>query len=156
MQSSSRHTHAIDSFHRVNLLYDRTINCFSTLAQSSMASNETFYYKQALQEPDYHEFVKAMVNKVDNHESQVYWTLTKCCDIPPWTKMIMSIWSLKRMQYPDGTLNKHKSHLCVHGGMQTWGQNYWEMYAPVVNWASICILLTVAKIHGMSSILAFP
>ncbi len=31
--------------------------------------------------------------------------------------------------------------LCAHGGMQTWGQNYWETYAPVVNWASIQILL---------------
>ncbi len=45
--------------------------------------------------------------------------------------------------------------------MQTWGQNYWETYAPVVNWASVCILLAVAKIHGLSSksidfLLAFP
>jgi len=35
------------------------------------------------------------------------------------------------------------------------------MYAPVVNWASVCILLAVAKIHGLSSksmdfVLAFP
>ena len=34
--------------------------------------------------------------------------------------------------------------------MQTWGQNYWGMYAPVVNWARICILLVVGKIHGLS------
>jgi hypothetical protein len=58
----------------------------------------------------------------------------------------MSIWSFKRKQYPDGTLNKHKARLCAHGGMQAQGQNYWETYAPVVNWVSICILLAVAKI----------
>jgi hypothetical protein len=121
VQSSSRLTH-VDSFHRVNSLYNRNINCFSTLAQSSTASNETFNYKQALQEPHY--LVKAMVNKVDDHESQVHWTLTKHCDIPPGTKTIMSIWSLKRKQYPDGTLNKHKARLCAHGGMHTWGRNY--------------------------------
>ncbi len=68
-QSSSKLTHAIEGYHRVNLLYNGTINCFSTLVQSSTASNEMFNYKQALQEPDYHEFVKAMVNKVDDHES---------------------------------------------------------------------------------------
>jgi hypothetical protein len=51
------------------------------------------------------------------------------------TKPIMSIWSFKCKQYPDGTLNKHKARLCAHGGMQTWGENYWEMYASVVNWA---------------------
>jgi hypothetical protein len=161
VQSSSRLTYAIDGFHRVNLLYNKTINCFSTLAQSSRALNEIFNYKQVLQEPDYHEFVKGMVNKVDDHEFQVHWTPTKCCDILPWTKTIMSILSFKRKQYPDGTLNKHKAPLCVHGGMQTWGQNYWVMYAPVVKGASVHILLLVKKIHGLSSkskdfILAFP
>jgi hypothetical protein len=102
-----------------------------------------------------------MVNEVDDHESQVHWTLTKCCDLLPGTNTIMSIWSFKRKQYPDGTLNKHKARLCAHGGMQTWGQNYWGTYAPVVNWARICILLAVAKIHGLSLksidfVLAFP
>ena len=61
------------------------------LAQSSTASNETFNYKQALQERDYHEFVKAMVNEVGDHESRAHWTLTKCCDLPSGTKTIMSI-----------------------------------------------------------------
>ncbi len=64
-------------------------------------------------------------------------------------------------QYPNGTLNKHKARVCAHGSMQTWGKNYWELYAPVVNWASVCSLLAVAKIHSLSSksidfILAFP
>jgi hypothetical protein len=45
--------------------------------------------------------------------------------------------------------------------MQTWGQNYWETYAPVVNWASVQLILAVAKIHRLSSksidfVLAFP
>jgi hypothetical protein len=41
---------AINSYHRVNSLYDGTINCFSTMAQASVASNETFTYKQAMRE----------------------------------------------------------------------------------------------------------
>jgi hypothetical protein len=58
-------------------------------------------------------------------------------------------------------LHKHKACLCTHGGMQTWGTIYWERYAPVVNWASVDLLLAVAKIHGLPSksidfILAFP
>ncbi len=101
------------SYHRVNSLYNGTINCFSTLAKSSTASNETFNYKQALQEPDYHEFVNAMVNKVDDHESWVHWSLAKRCDLPPETKTIMSIWSFKRKQYPDGTLNEHKARFVL-------------------------------------------
>ena len=148
-QSSSLFSNAIDSYHRVNSLYDGTINCFSTLAQSSVASNETFNYKEALQQSDKIEFVKAMVHEVDDHETRKHWTLIRRCDLPDGTKTIMAIWSFKRKRYPDGTLNKHKARLCAHGGMQTWGQNYWETYAPVVNWASVRILLAVAKIHGL-------
>jgi hypothetical protein len=81
--------------------------------------------------------------------------------MPPDTKTIMSIWSFKQKRFPDGTLNRHKACLCAHGGMQTWGTIYWETYAPVVNWASICLLLTVAKIHDLplksiDFVLAFP
>jgi hypothetical protein len=61
----------------------------------------------------------------------------------------------------DGTLNKHKARLCANGGMQTWGQNYWETYALVVNWASVQLILAIAKVHSLSSksidfMLAFP
>jgi hypothetical protein len=81
--------------------------------------------------------------------------------MPSDQKTIMSIWSFKRKRYPDGTLNKYKARICAHGGMQTWGQNYWETYTPVVNWASVQMLLAIAKIHdlpskGINFVLGFP
>ncbi len=106
---------AIDSFHQVNTLYDGTINCFSMVAQSSIASNETFTYKQAMQEKDYHDFVLAMVHEVDDHEKRGHWTIMQRCNMPPNSKTIMSIWSFKQKRYLDGTLNKHKARLCAHG-----------------------------------------
>ena len=35
--------------------------------------------------------------------------------------------------------------------MQTWGLNYWDTYDPVVNWASVRLLLIIAKIHNLQS-----
>ncbi len=57
--------------------------------------------------------------------------------------------------------HKHKAQLCAHGGQQTWGLDYWDTYAPVVTWASIRLLLIIAKIHDLKSksidfALAFP
>jgi len=143
------------------MLFDGTINCFSTLAMSAEASNEVYTYKQAMQQEDYRDFVKAMIVEVQDHEKRGHWELMERKDMPPGTKTIMSIWSFKRKRYPNGELNKHKARLCAHGGMQTWGENYWETYAPVVNWASVRMLLAVAKIHEMPSksidfVLAFP
>jgi hypothetical protein len=63
----------------------------------------------------------------------------------------MVIWSFKSKCFPDGTLNKHKAQLCAHGGQQTWGQDYWDTYAPIVMWASAQLLLIVAKILGLKS-----
>ena len=90
-----------------------------------------------------------MVHGVEDHESQDHWTCMQRCGMPKNTKIVMSIWSFRRRRYPDGTLDKHKARLCAHGGMQIWGTNYWETYAPVVNWASVHILLAVAKIYGL-------
>ena len=120
-----------------------------------------FNYKEALQQSNKNEFIKAMINEVNNNKTRDHWTLVNCYNLPPGTKAIMAIWSFKGKGYPDGTLNKHNARLCAHGGMQMWGQNYWETYAPVVNWASIRILLAVAKIQGLLSksidfVLAFP
>ena len=82
-------------------------------------------------------------------------------DIPAGSKTIIAIWYLKRKQYPDGSLSKHKARLCDHGGQQTWGQDYWDTYAPVVKWASVRLLLIVTKIHKLdfniiNFVLAFP
>ena len=45
--------------------------------------------------------------------------------------------------------------------MQQWGINYWETYAPLVNWISIRFLLVLSEIVGLESksidfVLAFP
>ncbi len=158
---TSTFSNAIDSCHRVNTLYDGTINCFLTLAQYSIALNETFSYNQALKQADFCKFIQAMIDEVNDNEVRGHWTLIKRCNLPQGTKTIMSIWSFKRKRYPDDTLNKHKARLCAHSGMQVWGQNYWETYAPVVNWASVHLVLAIAKIHSSSSksidfVLALP
>ncbi len=53
------------------------------------------------------------------------------------------------INFQMGLLTNTK-HTYAHGGMQTWGLNYWETCAPVVNWASVCLILAIAKIHDLS------
>jgi len=45
--------------------------------------------------------------------------------------------------------------------MQSSGVDYWETYAPVVNWMSVRFILAIAKIHDLDTkvidfVLAFP
>ena len=114
-----------------------------------------------LKQEDWRDFLQAMIDEIDVHEKRKHWEVINRRDLPPGAKTIMAIWSFKRKRYPDGSLNKHKARLCAHGGQQTYGQDYWDTYAPVVSWASVRFLLIVAKIHKLESksidfILAFP
>ena len=102
-----------------------------------------------------------MEKEVEDHEGHGHWILVPRSTIPSGNKPIKAIWSFKRKRFPDGRLNKHKARLCAHGGMQRWGENYWETYSPVVNMISVKLLLVIAKIHGLESklidfVLAFP
>jgi hypothetical protein len=45
--------------------------------------------------------------------------------------------------------------------MQQWGTNYWEIYSPVVNMVSVCLILLLAQLYKLDSkaidfVLAFP
>ena len=45
--------------------------------------------------------------------------------------------------------------------MQRWGIDYWETYAPVVNWISVRLMLALSIVHGLHTksidfVQAFP
>ena len=95
------------------------------------------------------------------HEKRKHWTAVLRKDMPAGSKIILSIWSFKRKRIPDGTISKYKARLCAHGGMQSWGVDYWKTYAPVINWMSARFVLAIAKIHDLDTkvvdfVLVFP
>ena len=124
------------------------------------AGNEVFYFHQAMQEDDRDDFIQAMIKELTDHKENNHWELVKRSEIGN-ASTIKAIWSFKRKRRPDGSLIKHKARLCAHGGMKIYGENYWDTYAPVVNWISIRMMLTLSVIHKLytTSIdftLAFP
>ena len=74
-----------------------------------------------------------MMVEVAAHEERDHWTMVLHSSLPVGTKKIQSIWLFKRKSFLDGLLNKHKDKICAYGGMQLWGDKYWETYYPVVN-----------------------
>jgi hypothetical protein len=114
-----------------------------------------------MKQNDYADFLEAMSVEIDAHEKRGHWTMVKRSSIPPGVKTIRAIWSFKRKRFPDGRINKHKARLCAHGGMQQWGENYWETYSPVVNMLSVRLLLALSHLHNLETesidfVLAFP
>ena len=146
----------------LNSNFDGSLNGIDSMVlMADSSSNDVFTFKQMMEQEDRIDFLQAMLKEVDDHETRQHWSVVERNKLPPGTKTIMAIWSFKRKRFPDGRIMKHKARLCAHGGMQRWGENYWETYSPVVNWLSVRLLLSISIIHKLHTrsidfVLAFP
>ena len=106
-------------------------------------------------------FVDAIEKEILDLENGKHWSICHCNNLPNKERPIKAIWSFKRKRKPDCMLLKHKARLCAYGGMQQWGESYWETYSPVVNMLTVRLILAIAKIHNLDSkaidfVLVFP
>jgi hypothetical protein len=159
IQSYEERMHNYDRMVELNV--DGSINYEHPLSYvAKTGQNDVFHFHQAMREPDRDDFIQAMVKEIKDHEDNGHWMYVKRETIGK-APTVKAIWSFKRKRRPDGSLLKHKARLCAHGGMQIHGVNFWDTYAPVVNWITIRMMLTLSVIHDLytTSIdftLAFP
>ena len=137
--------------YQLNILSNNTINHISMHTNKLPPCNDSFNFSQMLNQKDSHLFIQSMKHEVEQHIKNQHFSIVKKTSIPINEKIIQSIWTFKRKRTPDGTITKHKARLCAHGGMKQWGNNYWETYAPVVNWLSIRTMLIFTTIYNLST-----
>ena len=63
-------------------------------------------------------------------------------------EVLKGTWALKLKRLPDGTPSKYKDRYCVRGDLQTEGVDLIETYAPVVQWSTVRLVLTMILPHG--------
>jgi Reverse transcriptase (RNA-dependent DNA polymerase) len=83
-------------------------------------------------------------------------TLTdmKCWDVVPRTpsmNVLPSTWAFKLKRYPDGSVRKYKARFCAGGHRQIEGVDFFETFAPVVNWTTVRLLLILSQVLNLSS-----
>jgi len=146
----------------VNQLFDNTICATNQMIFATVAANNDVYtLKEMLRLDDITPFVNAMLKEIEDHEVRDHWEVIERSALPKGAKTILSVWAFKLKRFPDGQVMKHKARLNAHGGMQRWGVDYWETYAPVVNWISVRLMLAITLIHKLETksidfVLAFP
>ena len=102
------------------------------LAPTPTPATNTYSFSQALQEPDVLDFLHAAQAEIAAHETNRHWLEVPCSTLPASHKPIPAVWVMKCRTRPDGTLIKHKAHLCAGGHRQVFELNYWDTYSPVV------------------------
>jgi hypothetical protein len=70
---------------------------------------------------------------------------------PTTTKVIKSTWVFKLKRLPDGTPSKLMARFCIRGDLQTEGVDYFETYAPVVQWSTIHMVLALVIREGWAT-----
>ena len=129
---------AINRFHEVNDLYNGTLNKVHHFLYSiGISSNHCFTFKQAMEQEYKLSFVDAMEKEFSENKENGNWTVVHCKNLPKNKNPIKEIWYFKQNCKPDRAFLKHKARLCTHGGMQQWGDIYWETYFPVFNMLSV-------------------
>jgi hypothetical protein len=135
---------------------------FLASSQKKDGNPYTLYYHQAMAAPDKKQFQTAMLKEYKDHGKHGHWAIVALEKVPLGAKILDAIWSMKRKRnIHTREILKHKARLTVHGGQQEHGVHYWETYAPVVNWFSVCLLLAQAIVHKWHTrqvdfVLAFP
>lgn len=65
-------------------------------------------------------------------------------EVPKGAQILGSTWVFKRKRHPDGLLDKLKARCCLRGDEQIHTTEREDVYAPVVDWSSLRLLLTMS------------
>jgi hypothetical protein len=154
-----------DALHEEELEHQREMDdpiAYLAATTGKKGDKDTMYYHQAMAAPDRLEFIKAMRKEFADHTNRDHWELILKSKVPKGVRILDAIWAMKRKRnIVSRVIYKWKARLNVHGGQQEKGINFWETYAPVVNWFSIRLLLAKAvmsKWHTrqIDFVLAYP
>ena len=99
-------------------------------------------YKEALEDVDAQEWLKAMDHEMESMYSNSVWSLVEA---PKGVKPIGCKWIYKRKRQPDGKVDAFKARLVEKGYTLKEGIDYEEAFSPVAMLKSIQILLVVAS-----------
>ena len=65
--------------------------------------------------------------------------------------VLQSTWAFKCKRYPDGRIKKFKARFCTRGDQQIEGIDFFETYAPVVQWTTVRLMLILEVLLGLKS-----
>ncbi len=127
----------------------RVLEAFIANQKQSKYNDDNPSFDMAMRGPFQGEFYDAMNTEIN--------TLTNdfgCWELVPRLpsmNVLPSTWAFKIKRYPDGSLKKFKARFCARGDRQLEGVDYFETWAPVVQWTTIRIVLILAVKLGFCS-----
>ena len=98
-------------------------------------------FEMAMNGPDREGYIKAVQKELDTLKSMNVWEVV---DRQPWMNVIGSTLVFKKKVFPSGEVRKLKARLCARGDQQLEGIDYFETFAPVINWNTVRLMLVLS------------
>ena len=117
-------------------------------AKSAASSEDNPNWWQAMNGPFADEFWKAAITELETLEGMDAWEIV---DQTEDTNIIDSTWAFKLKRYPDGLIKKFKARFCARGDQQIEGVDFFETYAPVVQWTTVRLILILEILLDLKS-----
>jgi hypothetical protein len=95
---------------------------------------------QALHGEHAEQYMEAMKKEIQYLNQQSTW---KTIPRTEAKKVFKSTLVFKLRRFPDGSPSKFKARFCIRGDLQTEGVDYFETYAPVVQWSTVQLFITL-------------
>jgi hypothetical protein len=150
-QHYPHHHLALDNGLDVDIVSDpRVLETYINTAHSSKYDDDNPSFDMAVNGPFQGEFYEAMRTELSTIVNDF-----KCWDLVPrlpGMNVLPSTWAFKIKRYPDGSVKKFKARFCARGDKQLEGIDYFETWAPVVQWSTIRVVLIMALKLGYSSV----
>jgi hypothetical protein len=102
-------------------------------------------FQEAMAGPHKSKFVAGMELELSQLVAMGTWTEVDLSSLPVGSNVIKVTWAFKIARMPDGSIKKFKSRFCVRGDTQIEGLDVFETHAPVVQWSTIRMCLSVAN-----------
>jgi hypothetical protein len=116
-------------------------------ANANSEDNPT--WEQAMNGPDRDGYWKACEKEIETLQvDKDAWDVVKR---EPWMNVLPSTWAFKCKRYPDGMIRKLKARFCCRGDRQIEGVDYFETFAPVVNWTTVRLMLILSIVLGLAT-----
>ena len=95
--------------------------------------------------PNAEGFRKACQAELDTLERMNVWEVVTR---QPFMRVSPSTWALRVKKFPDGAVRKLKARFCARGDRQEHGVDFFDTFAPVVNWNTIRLMLMMSAQLG--------
>ena len=124
--------------------YHEEIN--PSILSAAPTSEDTPTWEQAMNGPNAAGFWEACKAELRTLEML---NVFQIVDRRPDMSVVSTVWAFRIKRYPDGSVRKLKARFCARGFEQTEGIDYFETFAPVVNWQTVRLLLIISILLGL-------